>query len=152
MLLTDWMLWISRFISDSQGVLMLGMLSCWSCASVTDLTYTCHINNPTKKGYSQINGFLKKEFTFTISADIHCPKPRNVPIRTKDHYANPEGMSDHRRSRLSLLKQKTHKSMVIFLDNGLDCSNDAKKQSLLFFHRTRSRERHQHNTRNPDGS
>ena len=23
--------------------------------------------------------------------------------------------------------------MVIFLDNGLDCSNDAKKQSLLFF-------------------
>ena len=55
-----------------------------------------------------------------------CPlskKPRKVPIRSKDQYANPEGMSDHRRN----------KSMVIFLDNGLDCSNDTKKQSLLFF-------------------
>ena len=27
-------------------------------------------------------------------------EPRNVPIQTKDHYANPEGMSDHRRGRL----------------------------------------------------
>ena len=98
---------------------------------------------PHKKGVFPNKRVLKRIHLHHLGRYPLSKEPRNVPIRTKDHYANPEGMSDHRRN----------KSMVIFLDNGLDCSNDAKGQGLLFFfHLTRSRERHQHNTRNPDGS
>ena len=38
-LLTEWMLWISRFIADFQGVLMLGTLRCRSCVLAADLGF-----------------------------------------------------------------------------------------------------------------
>ena len=57
-LLTDRMLWSSRFISDSQGVLMLGMLRCWSYASATDLSCTCHVTPPRFRGFHRTIGIL----------------------------------------------------------------------------------------------
>ena len=57
-LLTDRMLWSSRFISDSQGVLMLGMLRCWSYASATDLSCTCRVTPPRSRGFHRTIGIL----------------------------------------------------------------------------------------------
>ena len=85
-------------------------------------------------------------------------KPRKVPIRSKDQYANPEGMSDHRRGDpppFFFCFERNKKHTNPWSSSWITVwtvRTTQRTKNLLYFHRTRSRERHQHNTRNPDGS
>ena len=100
------MLWPSRFIADSQGVLMLGMLSCWSYASATDLSYTCHVkclHNHKKYRIvwkDQINmGESLHEFAFFELQNVHFfSSQSNIKNYFKFKFSSSKGsISDFRK-------------------------------------------------------